>query len=976
MTLLEGFPLSERQREVLIDASPRILVSAGAGSGKTRLLVAYFVQALLDRGVPTRDLVAVTFTRKAAAELADRIREELIERGHDALAQSLDLSTIGTIHSLCRRLIKEHAFEAVVDPAFSVMEAEVAAMVKQEISEQVWALCVEEAGERELGVLARYQAGLRRSLVPVYDRLRAAGQERPCIPIVPLADPVMAVDRLAEAITGALEVSQGLDKRSPTLERDLCRLEDCLGWLEAIPAVEALVVADPKDIAAVARAGTAFFPRRGNRIMEEWFGPVRGALTECRNGLSAFEGQALVEAMNTLLGRFHDSYAEKKRLQGALDFSDLELKALALVRARAARGESFFGPRAHVLIDEFQDTNEVQCAILENLGAPNMLMVGDERQSIYRFRGADVEVFRRREAELTAGRNGCEPAAEGCDPGEVSSATGLHRLSDNYRSSASILSFVNRLFAGESFFGLRFFGLDHARNEDGHRLPPDQAVDVLVVERDAGDGPDVGLLAIQEAEARVVAERVQSLIEKEGWEPRDIAVLTPALTRSDALDEALSARGVDTYLVRGKGYYSREEVADVRALLRVLVNPHDDLAFVTVSRSPLVGLTDDALYLPGKGARGLGVSLWEAARCDSVQGLSARDGEALALLVKRLSDFAGRVGRSGLALLIDDLVSEFSYDLCALGSDGGDRRFANIRKLMRLADQYESVHGPDLAGFAALTQSMGDLTDSEGNAPTLAEGENVVRIMTVHQAKGLEFKVVVLTGLGSNPRIGRDSEFVVASDGRVGVFIKGTRQSTYEEEDLCWGPAVEIVGQEKTEDFQEDLRLLYVAMTRAQDRLVLVGATPRGSDPKSNRIGRIVTGLGLDGMPAAGESVRLDGLDAVVTTVAPSDPAVLSPPVRDDAYGASGGEGSLEQRPDTEEACPTFLDLGRSVLLPRRLSFSSLAAFHECPRRFYLERVLGLKFAPSESVSPLPADGHEEAGFSEENGGAVYLAGR
>ena len=983
LSYLDLLVLSDAQRAAILDRSPNVLVSAGAGSGKTSLLVAYFLHALVDEGVPPQDLVAVTFTRKAATELAARIRGQLISCGRDDLARALDLSTIGTIHSLCRGLIKGHALEALVDPAFSVVEAETAKMMEREVCAENWAETIEAAGDLELEALVRHEKSLHSEIVSLYERLRSIGQEPPRLSLRGTDGLAGVADDLEVAIKCALAAAAALEKPSATLmEKDVPRLVACIEWLlNESPDISRGAV-DQESIAAAIRRTAEFFPSRVTRSMEEWFRPVREALTAYRNALAGVHAQPLVQVMNTLLERFHQGYTAAKRERGTLDFADLELRARALVRQGAEKGIHFYGPRARVLVDEFQDTNEVQCAILETLRPAHLLMVGDERQSIYRFRGADVEVFRRREADL-------ERAAS-TRGGAGGPGAGLHSLADNYRSSEQILKFIDRLFAADGFFGPGFAGLKYARAEKPDAPAAERAVDVFVVEQPEADDIDTGIPTIGQAESEAVAHRVQALLEREHCEPKDIAILTPVLTHARALQTALARRQIESYLVRGKGYYSRDEVADVRALLQVLVNPHDDLSLVTVLRSPLVGLSDDALYLVGRAPHRARtsyrdrLSLWDTI-CQGVpDNLGARDRTALDGLVNKMSKLATRIGRPGLAGLIDDAVSDFMYDLCVLASEEGDRRFANIRKLMRLADEHESLHGPDLAGFVSVLNEMGDLSDAEGSAPTLAEGENVVRIMTVHQAKGLEFPVVVLTGLGSPMHRDAPPQFVVANDGRAGVFFRGTKNGTYESHDLSWGPAVEILDESKVQERQEDLRLLYVAMTRAKERLVLVGARPRRGDKLDGcHIGWIVSALGFEAFPESGQTIELEGLSAVLASVVPSSAASSSAgPAQVDgnpveSVGADAGFGGVDGGNgtgfvgDEGETCPRFLEMGPPVVLPRRLSFSSLSEFQKCPRRFYLERVVGLRLG--ESVNhldlslPMLADsGGEPEDLSEE----------
>ncbi len=350
-----------------------------------------------------------------------------------------------------------------------------------------------------------------------------------------------------------------------------------------------------------------------------------------------------------------------------------------LLRTSDETGRLVDGPLAgsFLLVDEFQDTNELQCSILGGLGADRVLMVGDERQSIYRFRGADVDVFTKRRAALEREVGG-------------SQAGGLHRLDINYRSSPEILHFINSLFSHQDFFG-----------EDFARLSPDPArapspsgrrrlrrlypVEVLVAERGPADEAGERLVSSRQAEAEALAGHVRGLVDREGWSQRDIVVLLPTQIQVEVYRAALIGQGLDVYVVRGKGYYAQEEVTDITSLLQMLVAPHDDLALLSVLRSPLVAASDDALYLLGRERRRRHArSLWEVMRGEPVDALDRADSEALERLVQKLDGLRARVGRPGLSRLIDDAVSAFSYDLCLLSAPEGMRRFANMRKLMRL----------------------------------------------------------------------------------------------------------------------------------------------------------------------------------------------------------------------------------------------------------------------------------------------------
>ena len=922
---LERLKLSPEQLAALQDPSPRILVAAGAGSGKTLLLTAFYLQALLEERLPVEKVVAVTFTRKAGAELVSRIRDKLRECGEADLARSLDSATIGTIHSLCHRLLRDNALAVGVDPAFGVLEAEAANLAKEQASRLAWKDAVEAASDEQLKVLATEGESLRTRMVALYDRLRGLGHMQPQVVVEP-GPPADTRASLLACAEDVLAAGKECGKVSETLRRNLEVVAACREYfLQSHASREEEVLRATKD----------FFPS-GNLPphLKPAFTAFQEALTAHRATVARAPLERLVSTANLLLCCFDRRYREFKQARGLLDFADLELYAHQLVRMIEEQPErSAVLEGAWVLVDEFQDTNELQCAILERLGAARLIMVGDERQSIYRFRGAEVEVFRRRLKEMERG---------------------LHPLDVNYRSRPQLLAFIDRLFAHPLFFGQEMRALVPARSGE-HYSGKDHfaAVEIVVVDREAAQGED-GTSSFREAEAQAVGQVVERLLHEEGISRKDIVVLVPAMLECEAYEGALVSRGVDVYVVGGKGYFSQEEISDMAALLQLLVNPNDDIALCAALRSPLVGLSDDGLYLLGRSSQAAACpSLWCALKGPSLEALPSEDRKACVLFFKRLDSLRPRVGRPGLARLVDEAATLFEYDLVLLESRDGRRRFANLRKLMRIAEEFEALNGPDLAGFVSLLKEMEELGGDEGNAPSVAEDEDVVRIMTVHQAKGLEFPVVVLAGLGGEAPVPKASDFVVGDEGRVGVFLKGSRHERREDHDLCLGPAVAILEAERLKAKQEDARLLYVAMTRARDRLILVGALAPGRDKRGRRIGQILEALDVGTLPSSGQRSPVDGLDAVVTGFEPTadgsgrsgSPESVSvgwsaeravSGTRRPGLGPAGDETAAAH----DQAAAGLLSFGPAARTLRQVSFSALAAYERCPRRFYLERIL------------------------------------
>ncbi len=916
--------LSDAQRAVLFEQAPRALVAAGAGSGKTKLLVAYFVHCLLDLGLKLEDLAAVTFTRKAGSELAERIRKELVRFGQPELARSLDVAAIGTIHGLCRRLLAAEALKAGVDPSFGVLEADAEQLIKKEVWRQAWAKVVEQASEEDLQVLASRGDGMEDLVLPLYDRLRGLGRQSPEVQITAAPSDPGARQALVEACDHALAQGNAVPKIGSDLRKSLDRLNRCRLWLEQVER--------EGDAHCRVAETSEFFPSRSTPSAKPYLEPVEGALIRYRQTLAQTELGRLVDVVNKLLSVFHELYESHKQARGVLDFSDLEVRAkLMLDDSRGARGPVI---ASHILVDEFQDTNELQCAIIDGLRPEKQLMVGDARQSIYSFRGADVGVFMRR-----------------MEDGGIAQ----HRLDTNYRSRPELIAFVNHLFGRPSLFADRFGPLQAGR--DGGCSAGDEPrgtagpTEILVVDRAAPDGEE-GFLTKQQAEAYVVADTARRLVDERGWSKQDIVVLLPQLTQVNEYQDALQARGLEVYVVRGKGYYSQDEIADILALLRLLLNPHDDLALLTVLRSPLVEVSDDCLYQIGRAARGRrALSLWDVVRDGALAGmLETADESRLQGLQDRLDRLRLRIGRPGLSRLIDDAVTACDYDLCLLAAPHGKRRFANVRKLMRMAAEYEDLEGPDLKGFVTLIGSLSDMGDDEGNAPSLAEGENVVRIMTVHQAKGLEFNVVILAGLHKDPNPYKAPEILVGSDGTMAARLRVDKSDP---DRPGWGPVEAIIADQQRRAEDEDIRLLYVAMTRARDQLVLVGSRKAKDDPDAARIGTIVTALGLDHPPLPGEVVPLEDIHAVVKGVAACRP--------DDGAVASAGPSERAR----VAASPCLLDVPSSPPAARQVSFSALSAYDRCPQRFYLERVLGLGPELPARALGFPTDGDGAADDGE-----------
>ena len=666
----------------------------------------------------------------------------------------------------------------------------------------------------------------------------------------------------------------------------------------------------------------------------------RGAWLAYRAACADYHASTALTLIDALLARYGDEFTRAKRERAAVDFDDLELRAKHLLADPVTRrrwAERF----ALIMIDEFQDTNRVQLDILEALERDNLFAVGDEFQSIYRFRHADVTIFRGRAQQLAAVRT----------------------LTTNFRSREELLDVINAAFApefGERFSPLRAGRLEPPPPDDDGALrlfaldPPAGAPPVELLITDTHDWDErVGLAGggdqpWRRAEARLIAHRLRHEVDA-GRRAGDIVVLVRATASLRLLEEALEEQGLPTYVVGGRGYWSQEQVRDGLAWLRVLANPHDEEALLTVLSSPFHGAGTDELVRLTENGRAKG-SLWAALQDTDTP------------IANLLASERDRAERTPLEVLVERAIVATGYDLAILARPGGDRRLANLRKLMRLAGEYERAEGRDLRGFLADAAAR-DLAEArEGEAALESEGLDAVRLMTIHRAKGLEFPVVCVADLGRQSGA-RRSPLLVDAQANAGLRLAplggGDTVPTTAWERLA---ATEIEA-----DAEEERRLFYVALTRARELLILSGGTdtakwpaPRNGGPPIDWIARAVAGEA----PAPGEVERQ--WDGRVARVAVTINTTLP-------------EDALRSRPRARAASTTALPATpafvppqpiRARPAPTRLSYSQLSAYGKCGYRFYLQRVLGLRDV---TPPPLP-DGEEVTGIDARTRGSIVHA--
>jgi ATP-dependent helicase/nuclease subunit A len=880
------------EQQAAVDARGLVFVSAGAGTGKTKVLVERFARAVCDEGVDVESLLVITYTEKAAGELRGRIRASLVERGRPDLARALDGAWISTIHGFCHRLLRSHPFAAGVDPRFRVVDESQGRVLRGEAFDAaLTAFCSGDDPVR-LRLLAVYGAGgLRRMLTGVYETLRSAGREL----VLELGErPSLEgrVDELREAARCLTE-----DHASSAVARETAG--QALVLLDIDTRAERLF--DLSDLRLRGERAASYEEAR--RRVEQ------AALDE----LAAADRDLLQELLTT----FAAAYQDGKDRESALDFEDLQLRARDLLRDDEAIREREQLRFRSIMVDEFQDTNRLQCELIDLLARDSELFfVGDEFQSIYGFRHADVQVFRERRAA----------AGDGVLP-----------LTMNYRSRPEVLAVVNHLFRGD--FGDEFQPL----TASGEFPDPvfGAPVELLVTDKSSYAETDVHW---RRGEARAIARRIRELLDEGAATPAEIVLLFAAGTDAEWYEEELRALGVPTYRGTGRGYFGQQQVVDLLAYLRLLRNRYDDEALVSVLASPLVGISNDALVLLRRAATRR--PLFVALERELPETLPERDVQLLRAFRQRYDRLVSAVSRLSLERLCERVVAEHDYDLAVLAQWDGRRRYANLRKLARLARSYEELRGPDVEGFVRFVLDQEAVGARELEAVAEEEGGNAVRLLTIHAAKGLEFKVVVVADAGRDKAPPAADEILALSDGRFGFRVAdpltSERRGAY---------AYDAVKEtRKAEERAERLRLYYVAMTRAIDRLIVSGSidptrTTEETTPIAWVLGRLDAVREID--DAGREPVELEREGARV--ILRVDRYVVSESSEREVVSEDGqlalfaDEGGVAL-PPLVPALPPLADVPTPPLhRVRRLSFSALALFERCSYRYYAERVIGMR---------------------------------
>ena len=869
---------TNEQQAAIDSRGQTLLLSAAAGSGKTAVLVERIIRRLLDKEYPIdiTELLVVTFTKAAAAEMRDRIGTALMK----ALSETKDprverqlallpSAQISTLHAFCQHVIRKYFYTIDLDPAFSIAGEEELNLLRRQVLEDVFLSYYEDdekasilypladmfgsdRGDDILMDTVSRMYTYARSLAWPEHWLKEAARAYDVAPDAVIDDMVWAgpikdavrriLEEDAHLYDGVLYHLRQREAFAPACDTfvaeqaALRQAAQARSWNDLSRFVRAIDFPRLKSLRKLSDDDKAVW-ERCKKVRDDVKKDVIKTLQsvyfsatpeEWLDGMRAMK--PVMDGLVTLTLDFAKAYGAAKKEKGWIDFSDLEHFCLQILLAPdaspehpvpSAAAEELRSQYEEVFIDEYQDTNGVQELITRLVsGEDNRFMVGDIKQSIYRFRLADPTLFLEKYQSFSRD----EKAVQHCID-----------LGRNFRSVPVVLDAVNAVFSRA--MTAEAAGMDYGEREKlyaGRQAPDDERwiggpVEVDIVPTPSDEEDDDGSTAF-EKECRFIAGRIGELLasgrmaaRKDGTlEPlsyRHIVVLLRSMAgKADVLIQALQEGGIPSYAEQSGGYFAAVEVQVMLALLRCIDNPEQDLAMAAVLRSPLVGLDETALAgvrLAGDGTLWQNLPAFVASLPDGVD-----EKEDLQQFMAAFDSWRTYSRRHGVAELLQRLYDDTAYVDFVGAMPGGDVLQANLKALYDRARQYEEAGFRGLFRYLQLMDKMKEDGLDLAPAKVVSEKEDVVRIMSIHKSKGLEFPVVFVADMGKAFNR-RDTQDQILFHNRLGIGLK-----QYDPEwrisypTLIWSG---IAAQLRWEGTAEEERILYVAMTRARDQLILTG---------------------------------------------------------------------------------------------------------------------------------------------------------
>ncbi|MGD0337814.1 MAG: UvrD-helicase domain-containing protein [Bacteroidota bacterium] len=899
--------LTENQKKAH-DVNRHLSVIANAGSGKTTVLVERYVDIIQYGHATAHEVIALTFTEKAAGELRQRIADTIHRRYEEAedlheryrleiLREQLSSAIIGTIHSFCARLLREYPVDVPtsrpdligtgggIDASFTILEVVDQQSLIGEAANEVFQAILgtpEHPHRKELLHVVRMLG--RNAVVNIIHYLLSKREiaehfireySRPDDEI--LSEWNTVVDHYVDEILLAQSLNEAFQELTNRIQQKKKR--------EIQSALDAFLSANSMNSRLDSFSLLWRLFLRNDYHLRSGIFDVKNIEEQCHRSLAAIQSAAsavrpLIEGMagrddahrlllassRTFLSVFQEiltTYNRRKAENAQLDFEDLQIYVKALLSKSEIR-QKLSKTYTYIMVDEFQDTNRLQYEILlslvETFAWGNLFVVGDPKQSIYGFRNAEVEIFMHTIDDIAAHAHRPEPFFW---HGTILQSTPLERagnvtLAESFRLLPSIAAFVNMIFTK---------CMDQARNKFSVPYTP------LIVARTTSAPGRVELLlpsnriknpeemkvetSLYGIEEEMIARRILSLhrdeytiIDKRSEEPRpikfgDIAILLRSRTNLHRLEQALLHYHVPYIIYSGGGFYQTQELYDFFNYFQFFLNPHDDTALAGILRSPFFACSDASLYRVSLVEEG--TDFWSKA-C----AWTARHPDADRHMTRAVDILRGdllRAGRQSLSDCILEVILRTGYNGVAAASHRSAQHTANVKKLLQIARSFEVRGFSNQYDFVERLRVLIEEEEQEGQA-SIDETENAIHVMTIHAAKGLEFGAVIVPYLQKDFHY--DSEPFIDMKGYIGYTV--VQPADFDKEFPV--PLTEILRQRsrrKTE--AEEQRIFYVACTRARDLLVLSGTTSQRSRPMA-ALTWVQEGLGIDSPEERGRTTK------------------------------------------------------------------------------------------------------------------------
>lgn len=811
------FDFTSKQAEAINTLDKNIAVSAGAGSGKTRVLVERFINILRQslkgtRQINITDILAITFTRKAASEMKERLSNRLSElEVEDAKnaefwhkqANLLEQANINTIHGFCNKLLKENPVEANLDPAFQVAE---------EIE-------IDEFYQRTVRQFVKN--GLRRedgNILRLAQEYTAETLIKQLLVLLPKFSEILLKSDLTLAYQPSIDMADNYKNTLKILVTELIDGKDSIkaaghrAKLDLLSEKKAEVIfaidnlGAPDSISLLERYIGGLTASSADKIVVK---EAKDTLKEALAGFADEIAVTIIPCWQETIAACASYISRQQNLHNILGFDDLESIALNLLEKNSQVCKKNQDRYQYIMVDEFQDTNERQRQIVYllcggdklNLKGEKLFVVGDAKQSIYRFRGADVSVFAkvREEIKKYGGKN-------------IS-------LEDNFRTVDKILDLCNRAFA-------KLLGEDKLQDVYFEPLAANRSTEIfpelLVLNYDKESKGKS-----RDSEAIVVAKKMLEL-HNQGIAYGEMVILLSALTHAKKFASALQIAGIPYVVVDGKGFYERQEIIDLINLLTFLDNSTRNLELAGVLRSPYFAIDDEVLTLLFAKLKDTGnkdITLWELLQDENLLDIGSEKIKQLRQAVAKLRELQQTASLLPLAELLRSIVSKLELYQLLSAQDFGLEKMANLKKLISLAEAFAMNNNASITDYLSRIAQLRQASAREASAIDNTNND-AVTIMTIHKSKGLEFPVVFVPNLDTKGRGDIDG---VRFNEKIGLGIKVEIKGVLQETSVF----ALIKEQDKNLDLAEKQRQLYVAMTRAKDRLILSGRKDISSKSKT-----------------------------------------------------------------------------------------------------------------------------------------------